>query len=145
MICRRKLLGGRGLPGGWVPPPWQTDGVGELIYSLYGAYLDPSRTSVHPCCGVALDCPTNLDLEPIPVEAAPSHCTRRRCSESSCTVSTFRFLRSGATHTASARLPTEMGSYAKLSQLGNPTQIVQSSTESGYKGAGAVLRTYYKR
>ncbi|AGX88541.1 hypothetical protein Cenrod_2487 [Candidatus Symbiobacter mobilis CR] len=49
-------------------------------------------------------------LEPIPVGAAPSHCTRRRCSESSCTVSTFRFLRSGATHTASARLPTEIGS-----------------------------------
>ncbi|AGX87982.1 hypothetical protein Cenrod_1904 [Candidatus Symbiobacter mobilis CR] len=51
-----------------------------------------------------------LRLEPIPVGAAPSHCTRRRCSKSSCTVSTFRFLRSGATHTASARLPTEIGS-----------------------------------
>ncbi|AGX87532.1 hypothetical protein Cenrod_1446 [Candidatus Symbiobacter mobilis CR] len=54
---------------------------------------------------------TQIVLEPIPVGAAPSHCTRRRCSESSCTVSTFRFLRSGATHTASARLPTGIGSY----------------------------------
>ncbi|AGX86873.1 hypothetical protein Cenrod_0767 [Candidatus Symbiobacter mobilis CR] len=59
----------------------------------------------HPCRNLA------KDLEPIPVGAAPSHCTWRRCSESSCTVSTFRFLRSGATHTASARLPTEIGSY----------------------------------
>ncbi|AGX86525.1 hypothetical protein Cenrod_0404 [Candidatus Symbiobacter mobilis CR] len=56
-------------------------------------------------------------LEPIPVGAVPSHCTRRRCSESSCTVSTFRFLRSGVAHTASARLPTEIDSYCRTKRL----------------------------